>query len=126
MPLEKTIKTAIYSALLSLFSCHTAIASTIINNYGSASSQPPAQAMQAPPPPPSQCNSNSVSTDPRVPPAGTYNIQHGDGSSEEVYTTGEKKPYYVDNNCGQNANTIAPQVYVQPNVINPTGPAATR
>jgi hypothetical protein len=123
MPPEIKKKIALCSALLTLFSCQTALAETIINNYGTANNQPPAQAMQAPPPP-SQCNSNSVSTDPRVPPAGTYNIQHGDGSSEEVYTTGEKKPYYVDNNCGQNA--AAPQVYVQPNLMSPTAPVTTR
>ena len=125
MRMKITLKKAIFSAIVMLLPCHAAVASTIINNYGTSNNQPPA-AMQPPPPPQQQqCNANNtIGTDPRVPPAGTYNIQHGDGSSEEVYTTGEKKPYYVDNTCNQNA--IAPQIYVQPNITNPNVPEVTR
>jgi hypothetical protein len=85
--------------------------------------QPQAQAPVAAPSP--QCN--AAATDPRVPPAGAYKIEHGDGSSEEVYTTGEKKPYYVDNCNNQATPPIMPQVYVQPPVVPSVGsPAVTR
>ena len=57
-----------------------------------------------------------TSTDPRVPPAGTYTTKNADGSTTTTYTTGDKKPYYVDNPCQQNTNNnnTNPQVYVLP------------
>lgn len=86
-------------------------ATTVINNYGTAPSE------QGPPPPAqAPCNGNQNNIyDPRVPPAGAYVIQNGDGSSNQIYTTGEKKPYYVDNPCGQNNQNqaIYPQIYPQ-------------
>lgn len=78
----------------------------VINNNNQNSANRPAQPTQ-------QCgggNQNDV-YDPRVPPAGAYDIKHADGSSEQLYTTGEKKPYYVDDYCNQ---TTSP--YVQPNI----------
>jgi hypothetical protein len=57
------------------------------------------------------CN-NNIQTDPRVPPAGAYTLHNQDGSSNDVYTTGETKPYIVDNNCGSTSSSAA-----QPNVI---------
>jgi DNA segregation ATPase FtsK/SpoIIIE-like protein len=80
--------------------------------------QQQAQAQQQPAPPSPQCNVNQV-TDPRVPPAGSYVVKNGDGSSNDVYTTGDKKPYYVDNPCangGSGGTSLPPQVFVQPNV----------
>ena len=80
------------------------LADTIINNSnssGSAKSQPV-----------QQCGGNQNNIyDPRVPPAGSYIIQNSDGSSNQLYTTGEKKPYYVDSNCN-NTSTAPAQPYV--------------
>ncbi|MEO8400424.1 MAG: hypothetical protein ABI597_01340 [Gammaproteobacteria bacterium] len=61
------------------------------------------------------CN-NNVTTDPRVPPAGVYSTRNGNGTSNTIYTTGETKPYIVDNNCNSNAypSAVQPNVYVQP------------
>ena len=115
MPREISLKKAIFSTFLALLPCQTLLA----ESYGTSNNPPsppqqvaPQQGPQQPPAP--QCNANNTVTDPRVPPAGTYKVDHGDGSSEEVYTTGEKKPYYVDNNCNQNANAQVPQIFVQP------------
>lgn len=60
-------------------------------------------------------NQNNI-YDSRVPPEGTYTIQHTDGSSEHIYTTGEKKPYYVGDPCGSSNST---QAMVYPQVTTP-------
>ena len=61
------------------------------------------------------CNGNiNHAYDPRVPPAGSYIIKNSDGSSQQIYTTGENKPYFLNNNCNNNA--IAP---IQPYVAIP-------
>lgn len=75
---------------------------------------------QAPPPAVPVCNGNQNNIyDSRVPPAGVYTTREADGSSNTTYTTGEKKPYYVDNNCN-NAPTPPIQPIIQPNVNLPT------
>lgn len=65
----------------------------------------------------SNCNQPSASYGTGLPP-GTYNRPHGDGSSDEIYTTGDKQPYIVDNNCNSNQG-IQPYVYVQPPFVGP-------
>ena len=76
----------------------------VVNN----NTAPPAQPAQ-------QCGGNQNNIyDPRVPPAGSYVIKNSDGSSQDLYTTGEKKPYYVDSNCNQAQTTTQPNVWVQP------------
>jgi|GEM_PF-3391923 hypothetical protein len=79
---------------------------TIINNNS-----------QAPYPIQPQCN-NGYGTSGNGLPPGTYQIQNGNGTSSTVYTTGDKQPYIVDNNCNQNQN-IQPYVYVQPPMPGP-------
>lgn len=60
------------------------------------------------------CNPN-IKTDPRVPPAGTYSIKNNDGTTTQLYTTGETKPYIVDNNCGSSSSSsVQPNVFVTP------------
>ena len=88
---------------------------TINNNTGQ-----PMPPDTAPPPPQQQqpqcanANQNNI-YDPRVPPAGVYTTRNGDGASSTTYTTGEKKPYIVDNNRnGSSSPQAMPQVYVQP------------
>lgn len=68
--------------------------------------------------PPCRANQNDI-YDPRVPPAGVYSTRFQDGSSSTVYTTGEKKPYITDNNCGSSTSPIV-QPYV--NMPSPPGP----
>lgn len=46
---------------------------------------------------------------------GTYVTRNADGSSNTQYTTGDKQPYIVDNNCNQ--QNIQP--YVQPIIPGP-------
>lgn len=59
-----------------------------------------------------QCGGNQNNIyDPRVPPAGVYSTRNSDGSSNTVYTTGEKKPYYVDNYCNQPTSAVQPVVF---------------
>lgn len=81
---------------------------TIINNNNNNSGQQPQQS----------CDNSSNNHDGIKP--GTYNINHGDGTSETIYTTGDKQPYFGDNNCNQPAI----QPYVQP--IIPYGPHGPR
>lgn len=90
---------------LLIFSTLTYADNVTINNTQAPAPQPQQQAQQSPCPP---ANQNDI-YDPRVPPAGVYTQKYSDGSSQTTYTTGEKKPYIVDNNC--NANP-APQPYV--------------
>jgi hypothetical protein len=98
---------------LMVFSTLSAIASadTVINNYGS-NSQPQDQQQSQP-----QNSSNSNNYDSRIPPAGAYSTTNSDGSSQQLYTTGQKKPFYADN---PNSQTPTPQVFVQPTIPSPT------
>jgi hypothetical protein len=90
--------------LLSFFLAMPAYSDSIVNNYSSGGAP---QAATSPCPP---ANQNNI-YDPRVPPAGTYKVQNGDGSSQTIYTTGEKKPYITDNNCNNNSvGPISPYV----------------
>jgi len=57
------------------------------------------------------CNATTP-TDPRVAPEGTYVTKNADGSGSTTYTTGEKKPYIVDNGCNNNSNIAPVQPYV--------------
>ncbi len=87
---------------------------TIINNYtGGAPQQnastPPPGAYNNPPP-------QQPQTDPRVPPAGAYVTKNPDGSGNQIYTTGETKPYNVDNSNGTGGlgnSPVMPQIYPQ-------------
>ncbi len=98
-----------FSTFLLFFITSSALSDpTIINNNNT---QSPSQAPQ------SNCNPPSNSYGTGLPP-GTYNRPHGDGSSDEIYTTGDKQPYIVDNNCNQNQG-IQPYVYVQPPFVGP-------
>ncbi len=102
--LMKAKITALFICIAS--STVTQAGNVIINNNAPAPSQP-AQPTQPTP----QCGGNQNNIyDPRVPPAGSYVIKNSDGSSQDLYTTGEKKPYYVDSNCGQQ-QTVQPYVY---------------
>lgn len=56
-------------------------------------------------------NYNGPTTDPRVPPAGVYTTNTGNGSSQTTYTTGETKPYIVDPPGGNNSNVAPIQPY---------------
>jgi hypothetical protein len=100
-------------AFLSFLMMHLAHADpiTINNNYAPSTPSPAPQAAQAPAP---TCNANQASQSygTGMPP-GTYTIKHSDGTSNTVYTTGDKQPYIVDNsNC--NSPPIQPYVYVNP------------
>lgn len=58
------------------------------------------------------CN-NQPSNQPQGLRPGTYSQQNPDGTYSTVYTTGDKTPYIVDNNCNQQP-VIQPYVYTQP------------
>lgn len=59
-------------------------------------------------------NQNDI-YDSRVPPAGAYYTRNPDGSGMQTFTTGEKKPYITDNNCGGGmSGTSQPQVVLTP------------
>lgn len=60
-----------------------------------------------------RANQNDI-YDSRVPPAGVYSTQQKNGSSNTEYTTGEKKPYIVDNNCSEMTTPIQPNIWVKP------------
>ncbi len=97
-------------SFLAILCAHSAFSDqTVINN---STSQPQQQA--AP-----QCGGNQNNIyDPRVPPAGAYVVQNGNGTSNQIYTTGEKKPYYVDNYCNQ-PNNVQPYAFFQPSGPGP-------
>ncbi len=78
----------------------------IYNGNNSAGNQAPAM---------SGCENNAP---PGMPP-GHYVKQNSDGSTDQVYTTGDKQPYIVDPNCGQQPTIVQP--YIQP-IIPGTGP----
>lgn len=109
-----------YSALVIsvnlLFTTGNAISETI--NINNNNTQPPqsAQPENTNTPPPAA----SAQNDPNVLPEGTYRYQNSDGSGQQIYTTGEKKPYIVD--PPNNNNNNAPPV-VQPYVNYGTGTA---
>ncbi len=86
-----------------LFSSVTCYAEqAIINNYNSAPQQPQAQ---------NNCNQNNNDDDNNNGKEGMSVVNNGDGSSSDVYSTGTKKPYNVDNsNCNQQP-VIQPYVY---------------
>jgi len=60
-------------------------------------------------------NNQSYGTDT---PPGTYYQSNPHGGMDTVYTTGDKKPYIVDNN-----NNNMQQPIIEPNVYPPTNPA---
>jgi hypothetical protein len=70
------------------------------NNAGQASS-------------PSPCNNNSYGTPSNGLPPGTYTTNNGNGTTSTIYTTGDKQPYIVDNNCNPSP-IIQPYVNVPP------------
>lgn len=77
---------------------------TVNNNNSGQSAYPPTP----------QCGGNQNNVyDPRVLPEGAYVIQNSNGSSNQLYTTGEKKPYYVDNSgCNSNVAPVQPYAFV--------------
>lgn len=75
---------------------------------------------QAPAPSQSPCNNNSYGTSGNGLPPGTYTMNNGNGTTSTVYTTGDKQPYIVDNNCNQTP-AIVPYVNV-PVVGGGSGP----
>lgn len=84
----------------------------IINNNNTGQAQPPAQ---------SPCNNNSYGTSGNGMPPGTYTMNNSNGTTSTVYTTGDKQPYIVDNNCNQSP-VIEPYVNVQPPIGGGPGP----
>lgn len=114
-PMKMKTKMTFLAIVFMLIQAPFAIADNIVINNNPA----PPQSNEAPPPPPPPAqqgggcppaNQNNI-YDPRVPPAGVYHTSNAD-----TYTTGEKKPYIVDNNCNNNSAQPTPQVYVQPNM----------
>lgn len=100
-------------SFLAILCTHSAFSDqTVINN---STGQP----QQAAP----QCGGNQNNIyDPRVPPEGAYVVKNGDGTSNQIYTTGEKKPYYVDNYCNQPYSSQAqPYIFFQPGGNGPKG-----
>ena len=96
----------ILSVSIFLLCSQAVFAETIINNNNGTANSNPSQPIQ-------QCGGNQTNIyDPRVPPAGSYVIQNGNGSSTDLYTTGEKKPYYVDSNCNNTSSNTPVQPYV--------------
>lgn len=62
---------------------------------------------------PSQnCNNNQANDDTGQRP-GTYYQSNPNGGNDTVYTTGDKKPYIVDNNCN-NQPIVQPYIYGVP------------
>ncbi|VVC77094.1 hypothetical protein AQUSIP_24210 [Aquicella siphonis] len=94
------------AALWMSVNCQAFADQTIINNNG-----------QAPASTPPTCN-GSYSTSGNGLPPGAYSIPNGDGTSDRLYTTGDKQPYIVDNNCNQSP-IIQPYVYAQPPFSGP-------
>ncbi|MDR3476563.1 MAG: hypothetical protein P4M14_00850 [Gammaproteobacteria bacterium] len=114
---NKISKIAYVVAVLIAAYTQFANANVVINN----NTNPPSDSQ---PQQPACSGDMGTSTDPRVPPAGVYTSRNSDGSSNTLYTTGDKKPYYVDNPCNNNAAVNTPQ---QPQVIvQPTMPTTRR
>ena len=90
-----------------ILSCTTCYAEqAIINNYNSAP-QPQSQ-------PQNNCNQNNDNSDNNNGTEGMSVVNNGDGSSSNVYSTGTKKPYNVDNSSNCNQQPVI-QPYVYPN-----------
>lgn len=104
---------------LGILLCTSALAEqNIVNNYGTA----PAPQPQTPPPS-SGCQSNQQDSS-SGPPEGTYSYSNNT-TAGTIVTTGEKKPYMVDNSCNNPAPVIQPYVYAQPGGPGPMpAPAA--
>lgn len=116
MKMESRLNTALIFFTLSFLSISSVQAEqTVINNYGT---QAPNNAQsQSPCNNATNYNQAQSSYGTNTPP-GTYTIKHGDGSSETVYTTGDKKPYLVDNGCNNSTPIVQPYI----NVPSPYGP----
>ena len=76
---------------------------TIINNNVAPAAQPAQNTAN------NQNNNSNNNYDPRVPPAGTYHVDNGNGTSSDIYTTGQKQPFIVDSNTN---STVVAQPYV--------------
>ncbi len=102
---------AIILTVFSMSSINTAIAETVINNY---SSQP--QQTQTPAPAPaasgsnSNCNQSANNNNDNGMPAGVYTTPNGNGGTNTLYTTGDKKPFIADNTCNNNTSGVQPYV----------------
>ena len=94
----------IITLLLTLCTAAYADAPVIVNNNNNNNNGAPS----------SGCNNNPPALDPRVPPSGVYSTQSANGSSNTQYTTGETKPYIVDNNCNDGAAPVQPYALVTP------------
>lgn len=129
-------KTSKMGCLLSLVILQSSIAyadPTIVNNYNNSGPANP-DANAAPPQNPGPyagdgggAPPNGSNNGPDMPP-GAYSIKHGDGTSENIYTTGTKKPYIVEQYSNQNTQ-VSPYVYgdfngggAGPNPPGPPGP----
>jgi hypothetical protein len=103
----KTIKSVGFATILGLVVMSSANAdqAPIINNNvnGGSGGNTPCYNGMSPGPAPSGIR------------PGTYVNRNADGSSNTQYTTGDKQPYIVDNNCQQ--QNIQP--YVQPIIPGP-------
>lgn len=102
----------ITAAILSVMALQPAHAgNTVINNNYPAA---PQMAPAAPPAAPgSSCGQNAANNSyDSGQQAGVYTTDNGNGGTNTVYTTGEKKPFIVDNNCG---GTPPIQPYVEYN-----------
>lgn len=98
---------AAIASLLAVSACY-ADQPIVINNNNN-NSQPAQQS--------SNCNDNSQNDNSGQKP-GTYYQSNPRGGTDTVYTTGDKKPYIVDNdNCNNTPPIIQPYVY-----SNPPGP----
>jgi len=101
---------AIILTVFSMTSIDTAVADTIINNY---SSQPQPAQTPAPANSNSGCNQGANNNTDSGMPAGVYTTPNGNGGTNTLYTTGDKKPFIVDSNCN---NTSGIQPYVEYNL----------
>lgn len=111
-------KTSAIGCLLSIVILQSSITyadPTIVNNYNNGS---PANsdANGAPPQNPGPYAGDGggappegSSSGPDIPP-GAYTVKHGDGTSENIYTTGTKKPYIVEQYTNQNTQ-VSPYIY---------------
>lgn len=61
----------------------------------------------------SGCNNNNQANNYQGPPQGTSYQTNPRGGTDTIYSTGNKQPYIVDNNCNNNP-PIQPFVYAQP------------
>lgn len=89
---------------------------TINNNYAPPSEPSNNQSSQNNSNNSSNCNNPSNSGFDGAP-QGTSYQSNPHGGTDTVYSTGNKQPYVVDNNCNNNQPPIIPQVY--PNMPGP-------